>query len=225
MKLGQFLVDRGIALALLAGQLGALQLEAVISEIEQPLLVRRQLEPRVVVQRLDAREQRPVLDDFRRILRQHRRNLALQRAEFRRRKVRAPDAVIGHGAIKTFACALHRLDGVGERGSRRIVRNGVDLGEVRRDAGLDGGLQLREVHLVEGRLPPMLARPFRQQRIGRKLCRRRFIEHRRRNARQVLCRTTGCEQRHGAERRKKKAAHRNPPEIWRADLSGEWQAD
>ena len=51
------------------------------------------------------------------------------------------------------------LEGVtGESQRSEVVE--VDLGQVRSHAGFKRGLDQRDIHLVEGRLPAMRSRPF-----------------------------------------------------------------
>ena len=164
VELGEALVDRRVALLGLALERGAVAREAVVGQPDETLLVGAQrLHLLTLVDRLDALEEGLVLGDLGAELGQAGGHLLLDLAELGRRQVRGPDAVVGKDPLQVAAGPFHGQDGVLESRWLGIGDDGVDLLELPRHTGFEGGLEGGEIHLIERRNAAVGAGPFGEE--------------------------------------------------------------
>ncbi len=164
---GELLIDLGQRQLVRRRQLRALLGEIVPDDPDKPLLLRVQLRlVGRVVDRVDAFEKLGVLRDLVPEPRDHRRQPGIDRLEFRRVHRALPDIVIGRQAIERLAGLLHRDDRVGEGRRGGVAGDRIDLLELHRHSLLQRGLEVGNLHLVEGGLAAIGAGPGLQQRVG-----------------------------------------------------------
>ncbi len=173
---GEFLVDGGDAGLGFRRQLGAVLHHADPVGPHQLLLLGRQVQAvALLVDRVHAGEQLGVLADL--VLEGGDLGIdtVLDSLELGQVLGGAPHAVQGQHPGERLAGALLGDDGVVEARGRRIVGDGVDLGQVLADSRVDGRLEGRDLDLVERRHAAIGAGPGRQQGIGARRQRSRSL--------------------------------------------------
>jgi len=151
-KIGQPLVDLGHPRLGLLVQAGASAVEADIGALQEPALLRRQLQVRAVfVQHGDAAEQDRVHHDGVPVTGHPQRDLLVDLED--RRIGMGRHQVIEHRRDlgEQPAGALQRGDGVGKVGRCRVVGDRGDLGRVIHEGPLEGGQEMFRLDLVKGR--------------------------------------------------------------------------
>ena len=163
---GQPLVDLREPLLGRGVEPGARADEVGVVEPRQALLLRGELRgvPRPV-HRGDAREELLVLRDLVGERGQLRGHLLLDLLEVRRAHGPAVDAEDRSHAVEGAARAFERGQRVLESRRCGVVRDLVDLGQLLRHRRREGGLEVLDFHLVEGRNAPVGSGPRRQQRV------------------------------------------------------------
>ena len=165
---GQPFVDlAGLGLVRLR-ELGAVLDEVDVVDLDQALLLRRQLRHfGAVVHRRDPLEELGVVGDVVGEDADLRRIFLVDLLEIRRVQIAGKDAVDRHDAVQRLARPLHRHNGVLERRRRRVVGDRFGFSAGFGDGGVEGGREVGDLHLVEGRQAAVGAGPRRGQRINR----------------------------------------------------------
>ncbi len=163
---GEPLVDGGELLLRFGVQLRATAREFLVAQPRESLLLGVQAGFLArAVHGGDALEELLVLDDPVAKRGELRLHLALDLLEIGRAHRRAEDAVDVADAIEHPAGLLHRFDRVGEGGRRRFAGDAVHLAQLLAHRGLERGLEVRDLHLVERRDAAVGTGPFRDEGI------------------------------------------------------------
>ncbi len=153
MKLGECVLNLGVACLGLAFEGGAVAREPPVNQLDDALLVGTKSAAIVglggLMDGCNATEQCLVLHDRGAMCGQLGRHLCLHGAKLGRRAVGAPDAEVGAHPRHRIAGPFHGHDRVLEGGGVGIGRDGLDLSQVFGHGGIKGRLEVGQLHAIE----------------------------------------------------------------------------